>query len=776
MQTENSSPSSSHVQPSVPYPTDDEGGMQLGQLVDALSRQVLLIIGLTLVMASLGYLRARNQPTVYQASFELLTQPVTLETKIISSVSPEALSSREEIVAVQVDDVRLKLLRSPDLLGPIAEDLSLKYPGFHYGILNAGLVIRNDVKDVLSVGYTSSNPQLVEDVLQRVSEAYLQHSLDERQSDIRQGINFVEDQLPHLRQRVDSQQERLQKIRQANNLVNPEMTGQQLSTQISAVEQQQLNTQVQLDELRALYEDLTHELVTKSPEQAAASVLRDNPRYQGLLGQLQQIDNEIAQQSVLYLENSPEIRLLQEQRASLIPLLYREAERVQAEMLALIRELEKRNNALNLSANRLSEQIKQLSIITREYTDIQRELQIATDNLNQFLSKREALRIDAAQRERPWRLLSPAGEPKPSRSSAKKNGALGAIVGLMLGCGVALALDKLNDTLYSYQEIKKASQLPLLGVIPWQKEITLVPAEGSFTPTRSPQMSLEGGLEESVSPVQPFWEAWMWLQGVLPPIPFVSRPSLGDGVGSNRRYESLMFAEAFRSLCTNIRLLSPDHWLRSFVITSSEPEEGKSTVAVHLAIAAAAMDQRVLLVDTDLRRPRVHTHLGLINAYGLTNVLAGELDVNSAIQRSPLEENLSILTTGSMPPDPIRLIASQKMENLMHKLSEAFDLVIYDAPPVLGLADSHLIATHTDGVILVAGLGQIKRSVLEQALYDLRVSSNPLLGIIANRSKTLPSRTPSDYARYTPAESNLTPWPTQELAPHPKTVARVLRP
>lgn len=749
--------------------------MQLGQVIGALRRQVLLIGALSLVMATLAYLKAKNEPTVYQAGFEILTQPVTLETQIISSLSQETLSSREEIVAVTVDEVRLKLLRSPDLLTPIAEELSAKYPNLSYRDINGGLTIKPEGTDILTVSYTSSNPDLVKDILEKVATTYLQYSLEERQTDIRQGINFVEAQLPQLRQRVDAQQARLQNIRQRNNLVNPETTGQQLSTQISAVEQQQLDTQVQLDELRALYEDLTTELASKPSERATASVLKDNPRYQALLSKLQEIDTQLAQQSVLYLEQSPEIQLLQKQRASLIPLLDREGERVKAEMLALIRELEKRNTALKQSANRLTGQIKQLSVITREYSDIERELTIATDNLNQFLSKREALRIDAAQREKPWRLLTPVGKPQPSAASTNKNAVLGAIVGFMLGCGIALGLDRLSNVLYNYKELKHATKLPLLGVIPLEAEVSEFSPAVNFaqhqvqvaSPLTSVDYRLEDEVEASVHWLEKMQGGLRQVSSWVRRVPVAPRHYHQMTEATIQRYKTPLFSESFHSLCTNIRLLSPDRLLNSFVITSAEPAEGKSTVAAHLALAAAVMDQRVLLVDTDLRRPRVHCRMGLMNIYGLTNVLTGELDFNVAIQRSPIEDNLYVLTAGTTPPDPIRLIASQKMEELMEKLHAMFDLVIYDAPPVLGLADSHLVATHTEGVILVAGLGKVKRSIIEQALYDIKVSGNPILGVVANRSKITPAAMSGYYQHYfpTPSESDgMTAFPSPPVS------------
>jgi capsular exopolysaccharide synthesis family protein len=691
-----------------PFEDDDEGGLDLSQLLGAIRRRFLIVIGLATGVASAAAYKAATDTPVYQAQFEILTEPLTIETQVISTTNPQTLSSREEIVAVNADAVKLKLLTSPQVLEPVAEKLQSQYPGISYEAIARGLNIKPSDLDILVVGYQSTDPQLVKAVLDLVAEAYLEYSLQVRQTDILKGIKFVEDQLPYLQDRVETQQERLQGLRQKYNLVDPGTTGQQLATQISSIEQQRLDTQLQLRQAQALYTNLQQQLANPSTtETASASVLTQSVRYQAILSQLGAIDNEIAKGSVLYLEESPEIKLLQEQREQLVPLLRQEGEQVARDLANQIRELEARYEILTDTLNRLNQQVKQLSVTNREYADIQRELTIATENLNQFLAKREAFKIDAAQREQPWQLLTPAGSPKPSAASVKRNLLLGGVLGTLLGLGAALAIDKLSNILYTPKEIKDVARLPLLGIIPLDKNLknqdTTVDIGRVFLRNTPDVLSL--GME--------------------------SRPQQLISV----------FYEAFRSLFTNIRLLSPDTPIRSVVISSAMPGEGKSTIAIYLAQAAAEQGRRVLLVDTDLRHPSIHNRLGLANMQGLTDVISTDIDFNHVIQQSPQENNLFVLTAGSIPPDPIRVLASQKMQDLIAQLRSAFDLVVYDAPPLTGLADAYLLAAETNGMVLVASLGQVKRSVLENALDQLKEHSNfstPLLGVVANRAKNVP--------------------------------------
>jgi capsular exopolysaccharide synthesis family protein len=688
--------------PAVRFDESDEGGLELGQVIGAIRRRVLLIAGITIGISAVAGFTALTARPLYQSQFELLTEPLTIETKIISSTNPQTLSNREEIVAVKADEVKLKILKSPEVLDSVIEKLQVSYPSISYSAITDKLkiVTIGENAEILTVSYQDYDSKLVESVLNLVSKTYLDYSLNTRQTGIGRGIQFVEEQLPKLRSRVAFQQERLQKIRQQHNLVEPEIKGQQLSALIGTFGQQKLETQIQLNEAKSLYASLQKELARQGAESATASALVVNPRYQSLINQLLQIDSQAAMDSALLLEGSPELKILRQQRQNLIPLIRQEGQRVSRETASRIQELETRDRVLTQAIESLNQEIKNLSATLREYQDIQRESEIATNNLNQFLSKREALRIDAAQKESPWRLLTPPGQPQPTAASFKRNLILGAMLGLLLGLGTALALDKLSNVLYTSREVKDATKLPILGIIPYEQEL----AKFNRTVTAS-TLTQQAGLDVR----------------------------LGSEYNLPQGYFLSTFFEAFRSLYTNIYLFSADSPIHSVVVSSSASAEGRSTIAIYLAQAAATIGQRVLLVDTDLRRPTLHERLKLTNEQGLTNLLVEEtLDVNRVIQRSPLEDNLFVLTAGSLPLDPTRLLASKKMCYLMERLHAAFDLVIYKAPPLLGVADTHLLANHTDGVLLVTALGKLKRSSLEQTLDELRISGTPILGVVAN--------------------------------------------
>jgi polysaccharide biosynthesis transport protein len=692
----------------IQFDENEEGGLDFSQVLSALRRRILLIIGITTAVAAAAALKAMTDEPVYQAGFEILTEPVTAESQVISSI-PETLSSNSDQAKTALSDVetKIRVLGSPRVIDPVVEVLEAEYPDLSYGAIAGSLAVESDGQNILTVSYQNSNPELVQDVLEQLSQAYLNYSLEERQADIQKGIKFVEEQLPELEERVQTLEDDLQSFRQANSLIDPETQGQQISDQVTGFSEQQITTQVELQEAQALYNDLQRQLSSQfsnAAESAASTALSGNDRYQQLLSQLLDIDSQIAQQSADFYEDSPNIAALREQRQNLLPLLTREAQRVQAEVASQIRELQARDRALNQAITSLDSRLRQYPGYARQFASIQRDLQIATGNLNQFLEKREALRIDAAQRETPWQLLAPPGNPKPTTASVRRNLMLGGILGLLLGAGAALLVDRLSNVLHTSKEVKELTKLPLLGIIPFREEL------------REPTDAVD---------------ATDWLQQA-------NQNLAANGRGSQQRITP--FFEAFRSLYANIRLLGSDTAIRSIVVSSAIAGEGKSTVSLNLAQAAAAMGQRVLLVDADMRRPQIHDRLGLMNIQGLTNVISSDLDfytdcLLNAIQQSPVEDNLFVLTAGHIPPDPTRLLSSNRMQALMGQLQEAFDLVIYDAPPILGFADVFLMAAHADGTLIVSGLGKIKRPLLEQALEELRVAGTPILGAVANGAK-----------------------------------------
>ncbi|WP_419705370.1 polysaccharide biosynthesis tyrosine autokinase [Promicromonospora sp. NFX87] len=191
-------------------------------------------------------------------------------------------------------------------------------------------------------------------------------------------------------------------------------------------------------------------------------------------------------------------------------------------------------------------------------------------------------------------------------------------------------------------------------------------------------------------------------------------------------------SEAFRRLRTNLQFLDLDGGPQAFVVTSSVPDEGKTTSAINLAITLADADSRVLLIDADLRRPSVAGYLGMEGSVGLTTLLIQRATIDDVIQPWG-SAGLFVMPSGVVPPNPAELVGSKAMARLVHEMSEQFDYVIIDTPPLLPVTDAALIARMTSGVLMVAGAGQIRREQLRQSLANLSTVSARVLGIVLNK-------------------------------------------
>jgi len=285
---------------------DDEGGLNLGQVVASLRRRIFIIAGVTTVVTSLALLKALTSKPVYQSGFEILTKPVTVENQVISSV-PQTLSKdqQQEAGAKGIDETKLKLLKSPIILSPIVKQLQPQYPDIDVDSLAGGLIVKGTTtSEILGVSYQDKDPDKVKAILSLVSDAYLRYSLEERLADVRQGIDFVNTQLPQLQKRVEAIQDQLQGFRQQYNLIDPESKGKQLIEQTTTIGQQGLETQVKLNEARALYLSLSKELAQQTDGSAASSALSDNARYQKLLSQILEVESQQAAESSLFLDKS----------------------------------------------------------------------------------------------------------------------------------------------------------------------------------------------------------------------------------------------------------------------------------------------------------------------------------------------------------------------------------------------------------------------------------------------------------------------------------------
>ena len=691
--------------------SEEASDFNLKSFVGLLQRRAIIIIGVASVtMGGVIYTTFKQVP-IYESGFQILVEPVNSDSELgkidvglANALKPSGLDYESQI----------QVLKSPELLGDFIKEIQKSYPNINYYTFLEGLNIRRlGESKIIQVSYRSDNSRKIKLILDPLADFYLKYSLNKRQTKLRQGVQFVDAKLPEIRTRLGQLQKEMQMFRQRYNFIDPENQSQVISSQIQSLAQQRLTINQQLTAARANYDRLQ-----RREEQLA--ILNTAPLYQTLIGQQRQLDTQISGELTRFQPDNPVIRTLQEKRANLLPIIEAEAARTInikiSEATDLIKKIEIDNQYITQVEKQVQLKLDQLPVLSRQYTEILRNLQIANESLNRFLAAREQLQIEIAQTELPWELIQAAIQPQyPISPDIPRNLILGFVASSLLAIGAAFLREQTDNTYHSIENVQDKIGLPLLGTLPFNKNLVRNPSL-NLTKTAKDQEP-----EVVVDPLIASDE----LSNT--PARRPSRSSYYYGQGS--------FWESLQVLYSNLQLLNSDRPIKSLVVSSAVPGDGKSTVGFSLAKTAAIMGKKVLLIDCDLRKSKVHKLTQLNNLWGTSSLISSDIDVNQVIQKMPGLNGLSVMTAGPVPPDPARLLSSDKMSQMMEYFSENFDLVIYDTPPLSGLVDARLVAVHTDGVMLVVRIDKTDKSAVKQLVDTLKASPINLLGVVVNGEK-----------------------------------------
>lgn len=746
--------------PDLPVEELEEGGSSEGKgfnfkpYLRTFVRKAWLIGGLTCLTTFVAWMWSSQDPYTYTGNFFLLVEPITASGKLTNPTTLARTGGvpRDELFALDYP-TNLVFLTNPGMTRQIAQEVHKKDP------IRSVPAIWKDIRDnfkvtraqvgqgrgaetkIFQVSYTGENPQEVLNVLKTASDTFLEYSSEDRETNIKAGVKFIDEQLPDLQQRLETLKAKQKELRQNYDLIDPLPKNQEVLTQISSLEQQQLNLKTQLQAQRKLANSLQQQLKLSSDEAFAAATLSQDPTRVALLSQLQQIDSQIAVSSATFTENSPQVQDLREQRQNVETLLNQTTQNIITKnglsvspnsnalefqdptRLGLIQQLlETSNQIKSLEAQldsiqptkqQLEQQVKRYPNLINEYSELQRQIQLTEEILNKLLLQRETLKVEAAQ-ELPWELLgepqipldedgSPIGYP-PSRT---KKLLAGAMAGLLLGSAIAFVWEKRKNVFYTADDISQLLGIPLLGKIP-----------------KDDRDVLSHGISVSHLPQ--------------------TKPDIVETVGDDNLYESAeeealflptqdsTFLEAFDDLYLQLYIQEQRANLRSLIVCSAEPEDGCSTVAINLAINAAQKGQQVLLVDTNFSHPQLHDILNVSNHKGLIDVLQGQISPQAIIESVQNVDNLSVLPMGETLKPSRKYLWSPKFNSLMEELGKTYDLVIYDTPPFFLSSDVKFMAKQTDGIILVATIQKTPESLLKKAVKEIKTLNLPLLGAVAN--------------------------------------------
>jgi len=678
-----------------------------------------------------------KDPNTYVSSFRVLLEPSNSTARLSQASTLTRTEGLPDGDLFNLDyPTQLEILKSSLILSKIAQEIKTKLPGTKVSLINEELREKltveritigpsiHDGTKIFEVTYEGINPQIVQTVAEATANQYLQYSLEERQNSINAGVKFIDERLPELEQRVADVQDRQQELQQHYNLIDPSQRGQELFAQIDDLGKQKLANESELLELESLASTLEQQLNLTPKQAVAALALNQNPNHRELLRELQKIEGEIAAESARFTAKSPHVLTLKEDKSNLLALLQQKTQPILKQhsisaaddVLALnyqnesileltqklvdthnqIKVLQVRDRSLQTSKQTLEKPAQQSPVVARQYKQLEQQLALTSRILDQLLTQRETLLVESAQKDVPWKLLSKVDlirdaddQPLAFPPNRTKKLALGVMVGMILGMGTALLLEKWRDIFYTAEDIQDLLLLPLLGEIPVDDRFQALP-------NTNPGSSALALVETH-----------------------------------NNRRESL-FLRSFDSLYAELTFLYADNPVSSLVVSSVEPKDGQSTVALQLAKTAAAEGKRVLLVDANLEKPLLSTQLKSPQSQRLSSVSGNTSTREEVIYQVPEIDNLYILTADVLQDRGSTRLGSTKMQHLMEDLSVDYDLIIYDSPHFLDSPDVSFLTAQTDGIVMVVGVNKTRQSLVKEAVNQINAFRLPTLGIVAN--------------------------------------------
>lgn len=729
------------------------------KLSTILLRRRLRILGISSVVMSVASLLALTAKPTYQSTIQILVSS-KLNEGVQSSHTQEGTESNLTDPYVDVIDymTQQKLMLSSKLIQKAVDLLHSEYPYLTVEHIKGKkgqqgpLVItpleqqiaeNKAINQVFEISFIDNDAVRAQKVLQSLQKVYQEHNIEQRKQSFSRGLTFINKRLSEVKDKMIQAEKNLEQFRKRHHLLDPQLQGKILLESLADITKQLRITRAHLKDLQARYDNLKQELSSLSKNELISFRLSQSTRYQTLLDEIQKTDLALAQERLRYTDDYPEVQKLIQQRRSQVALLQQEigqavgdkavqaisdtlfkqkpldtkissgigepqqtTRQVAEGDLKLVEEfIQVQTAVLGLRANEKSlanseaqiraELTKYPSLIA-EYNYLLPEVETNRKILEQLMIVQQSLGLKMAQGGFNFQVLE-----EPQVGTYLNNSKLflllgGMLLGPMLGVAGAL-ISESNEVISSPEELQSLTNLYLLGTVPKLSQFS--------TKKRLFHLPLQrikaGFSSQAISD-----EKQLSVYGLLP---------------SHERLDMVY---------QNIRISKSCVPYKSVMLTSAISGEGKSTLALGLAVSATRMHQRVLLIDANLRQPNLHKILGLTNDWGLSLLLVEE--TNSSVKEyiQPIHPSIDVLTAGPTPEDTVKLLSSARMKELLEFFEQTYDVVLIDTSSILGTVDARIVASLCNGIVMVGRIDQVTCKEVIQATEIL--SNLNLIGIIAN--------------------------------------------
>jgi polysaccharide biosynthesis transport protein len=716
---------------------------QIRDYVFVVLKRKWLILSLCLVVTSLVAVQMFRQPSIYEAAATIR----------IEQRQKNILQTRDFVLNAQPDanfwGTQVKLLQSPALARQVALSLDLQHnPAFFGSQAQGGIftalrrMVSNDKKaaspapppkglsvvgearlkedpltaeelsalepyedaiiggeqvegvvgtNLFVIKYQHTDPEMAQKVSNTLAEVFRANNIERVTENSSEAEDILMREIAGLQEKIRHDTEALFNYAREKNLPpTPDPNLNVEAQRLSDLSKQVLEAENDRKEAQAVY------LSAKATKDVfSIPEVQKSARIAALQERISQLKEKKATLEVTYTKEWPEVKKLD----VAIERLEGELQKAAGDaIIALQKQYEAAQAHENSIRERYLEQRGTTNQQTRdqiEMTEFTQRLETNKQYLNTLLQKQRELQIAQGDHGNEVSIENYSRVPRsPVGPPRVRNIMIAFVLSLIAGIGLAFLLDFLDDTVKSVDDVDRYIHLPALAMIPASRS----------------SARLKGLPQANAAPGES--TALAMIDDVRSPI-----------------------AESYRHLRTSLLLSSAGQPPKTILVTSSQPSEGKTTTAINTAYMLAQTGAEVLIIDCDLRRPRLHAQFEVPNSKGLTTWLSGERVLDNLLQTCPRTPNLKILTSGPVPPNPAELLGSEEMRRLLGQLSERFAHIIIDSPPAISFTDASILSTMVDGVMLVVHGGRSSRAVVRRAKQQLLDVGAHIFGVVLNNVK-----------------------------------------
>ncbi|MFN2414015.1 MAG: GumC family protein [Pyrinomonadaceae bacterium] len=549
--------------------------------------------------------------------------------------------------------------------------------------------------NLVNIRFNHTDPQIAANVVNTLAAVFRENDILDETAGADRANTLLGNQIVELQAQIQRDQEaRLAYLRGHNlplgNKPGQNLTEVRLTTYSSQLQQAEADRKEAESAYNAALKARSTGSVWDVPE------VQKNENINKIRARISELEEQRAALMVTYTKEWPAVQKIDEQMKKLNADLEKQPEQVLAGMKT--RYESARDKEAKLRSSYFAEQGTANAQSTSEMglSDLSQRIETNKQLYQTYLQRQRELTITQSDRTNNVSTVEEARTPRaPIGLPRMRNIIIAFLLSLGVGVGLAFLLDYLDDTLKSVEDVDRHLHLPTLALIPAPRE-----ARRFLGRSSGPEPDPGGNT------------ALALIDDVRSPV-----------------------AEAYRHLRTSLLLSSAGQPPKTILVTSSQPSEGKTTTVVNIATMLAQTGADVLILDCDLRRPRVHAHFGLPNTRGVTNYLSGDSNVSELVQSYDKLPNLKVISSGPVPPNAAELLGSDEMRKLLYVLAENFTHIVIDSPPAISFTDASILSTMVDGVMLVVHGGRSSRSVVRRAKQQLQDVGAHIFGIVLNNVK-----------------------------------------